>query len=193
MHAYVHCPGDISPATSRGSVTIRIQGAFRSAGLSWKLDLRYRRKRMFNYKKYKPVAALMLCPLFISLHAAFAQSSLVNDERHFQFERQASLNLREVSVRRRGDVTIHDLTYASPKGGRVPAYLVVPYTKGKLAAILWGHWMMPKSPTANRSEFLDEAVALAPTGAVSLLIDTPQVRPGLKKIPIRLVLNSLRY
>ncbi len=34
IHAYVHCPGDISPATSRGSVTSRIQGAFRSAGLS---------------------------------------------------------------------------------------------------------------------------------------------------------------
>ncbi len=38
---------------------------------------------MFNYKKYKS-AALMLCPFFISLHAAFAQSSFVN-ERHFQY------------------------------------------------------------------------------------------------------------
>jgi dienelactone hydrolase len=39
---------------------------------------------------------------------------------------------------------------------------------------------MPKSPTANRSEFVDEAVALASAGAVSLLIDAPLVRPGFK-------------
>jgi hypothetical protein len=49
----------------------------------------------------------------------------------------------------------------------------VPNQKGKFAAILWGHWMMPKSPTANRSEFLNEAVAIAPAGVVSLLIVRP--------------------
>jgi cephalosporin-C deacetylase-like acetyl esterase len=43
--------------------------------------------------------------------------------------------------------------------------------------------MMPNSQTANRGEFVDEAVALAPAGAVSLLIDTPQLRPGFKQDP----------
>jgi dienelactone hydrolase len=43
--------------------------------------------------------------------------------------------------------------------------------------------MMPKSPTASKTEFLTEAIALAPTGVVSILIDTPYVRPGFKKDP----------
>jgi cephalosporin-C deacetylase-like acetyl esterase len=55
---------------------------------------------------------------------------------------------------------------------------VAPKGEGKFAAVLWGHWLMPHSPTANRKEFLDEAVALAPAGVISLLIDAPQARPG---------------
>jgi pimeloyl-ACP methyl ester carboxylesterase len=38
--------------------------------------------------------------------------------------------------------------------------------------------MMPRSPVANRKEFLDEALLLARSGAVSLLTDAPMVRPG---------------
>jgi hypothetical protein len=74
-------------------------------------------------------------------------------------------------------------TYVSPKGGAVPAYLVVPNGKGNFAAVIWGHWMMPNSPTANRNEFLEEAVALAPAGVVSLLMDAPYVRPDFKPNP----------
>ena len=65
----------------------------------------------------------------------------------------------------------------------MPAYVVVPGAKGKFAGIVWGHWMMPKSPTANKTEFLTEAIALAPTGVVSILIDTPYVRPGFEEDP----------
>ena len=61
---------------------------------------------------------------------------------------------------------------------RVPAYLVVPAGRGPFAAILFGHWMMKGSPFCNRREFLDEAVVLAHSGAISLLIDAPLVRPG---------------
>jgi cephalosporin-C deacetylase-like acetyl esterase len=60
----------------------------------------------------------------------------------------------------------------------VPATLVVPATKGPFAGILFGHWMMPRSPLANRKEFLEEALLLARSGAASLLTDTPMVRPG---------------
>ena len=42
---------------------------------------------------------------------------------------------------------------------------------------------MPKSSSSNREEFLKEAVALTPTGVVSLLIDAPQARPGFKPAP----------
>jgi cephalosporin-C deacetylase-like acetyl esterase len=105
------------------------------------------------------------------------------DAGHFDYSATAALDIKEVSVQQRAGVSVHDITYSSPKGGSVPAYLVAPNGPGKFAAILWGHWLMPNSPTANREEFLNEAVALAPSGVVSLLIDTPQARPGFKPAP----------
>jgi dienelactone hydrolase len=98
--------------------------------------------------------------------------------RHFDYDREASLDIKEAGVERRGGVNVHDISYASPKGGRVPAYLVVPSGKGPFAAVIWGHWYMPGSEFLNRKEFLAEALALAPADVVSLLIDGPIARPG---------------
>jgi dienelactone hydrolase len=101
--------------------------------------------------------------------------------RHFGYDQKAPLDLQEVGVEHRGQIAIHDISYASPKGGRVPAYLVVPQGKGPFAAVIWGHWYMPGSVFMNRKEFLDEAVALASAGVVSLLPDGPIARPGHKE------------
>ena len=98
--------------------------------------------------------------------------------RHFDYDQTAPLDMQEAGVEHRGSVTIHDISYASPKGGRVPAYLVVPDGKGPFAAVIWGHWYMPGSEFLNRKEFLAEAAALAPSGLVSLLTDGPIARPG---------------
>src|ERR1700733_13890113 len=114
------------------------------------------------------------------LQCVLAQELHVPDLTRFNYDEHAPLDLKEISVQDRDGVSIHDVTYVSPKGGVVPAYLVVPKGKGKFAAVLWGHWMMPHSPSANRKEFLEEAIALAPAGVVSLLIDAPYVRPGFK-------------
>src|SRR5579863_9555648 len=101
--------------------------------------------------------------------------------RHFDYDQKAPLDIREAGVEHRGAVAIHDISFASPKGGRVPAYLVVPEGKGPFAAMIWGHWYMPGSAFLNRKEFLDEAVALAPGGVISLLPDGPIARPGHKE------------
>jgi dienelactone hydrolase len=98
--------------------------------------------------------------------------------RHFDYDKKAPLDIQEVGVDHRGSVAVHDISYASPKGGRVPAYLVVPEGKGPFAAVIWGHWYMPGSEFRNRKEFLAEAVALAPFGLVSLMTDGPIARPG---------------
>jgi hypothetical protein len=98
--------------------------------------------------------------------------------RHFDYDKTAALDIKTIGSEKRGDVTIFDITYSSPKGGVVPAYLVVPKGKGKFAGIVWGHWYWQNSPMRNRKEFLDEAVALAPAGVVSLLPDGPVARPG---------------
>jgi dienelactone hydrolase len=101
--------------------------------------------------------------------------------RQFEYDDKVLLDVKEEGQERRGDVTVIDLTYASPAGGRVPSYLVVPKGRGPFAAILFGHWMMEGSPLKHRGEFLEEAVVLARSGAVSLLIDAPYVRPGFER------------
>jgi cephalosporin-C deacetylase-like acetyl esterase len=123
---------------------------------------------------------LMASLLLVLLRSGLAQDSFTQDAKHFDYDSSAPLDVQELSAKSRDGVSIHEITYASPRGGRVSASLIVPQGKGKFAAILWGHWMMPHSPVANRQEFLEEAIALAPAGAVSLLIDSPQVREGFK-------------
>jgi len=120
--------------------------------------------------------SLPLFLTFVLATSAYAQSA--EWVAHFDYDKTASLDLKTIGTEKRGDVTIHDISYASPKGGLVPAYLVVPRGKGPFAAVVWGHWYWQNSPMRNRKEFLDEAVALAPAGVISLLPDGPVARPG---------------
>ena len=110
--------------------------------------------------------------------ATLAAQSYTDLVKRFDYDRSAPLDVREVGVQDRGGVKIYDISYASPKGGRVPAYLVVPSGKGPFAAAIWGHWYWGNSPQRNRTEFLDEAVVLAKSGLVSMLYDGPIARPG---------------
>ena len=116
--------------------------------------------------------------LVFLLFAGSLSGQQIEPSRAFDYNQNAPLDIQEASVEHRGDVSIHDISYASPKGGRVPAYLVVPSGKGPFAAVLWGHWYWPNSEFFNRKEFLDEAVVLAGAGVVSLLPTGPGARPG---------------
>jgi cephalosporin-C deacetylase-like acetyl esterase len=129
----------------------------------------------------KLLAALLLLIAYgIQASAQGEQESYEKLLKRFDYDKSAPLDLRETGVVERDGVKIHDLSYQSLHGGRVPAYLVVPKGGGKFAGIIFGHWAMKDSPTRNRTEFLEEAVALAQAGAVSLLIDAPLTRPGFK-------------
>jgi dienelactone hydrolase len=117
--------------------------------------------------------------VFAVLLLLIAPTLRAQDPAHaFDYDASAPLDLEEAGVEHRGGVAVHDISYASPKGGRVPAYLVVPEGPGPFAAILWGHWYWPNSEFFNRKEFLEEAVVLAPAGVVSLLTTGPGARPG---------------
>ena len=120
----------------------------------------------------------LLTTIFINASVQEQKPRLEDLAREFAYDQKAPLDVREVGKERREGVTIFDINYASTLGGRVPAYLVVPDGQKPVAAILFGHWMMPGSPFTNRKEFLEEAVVIARSGAVSLLIDAPLVRPG---------------
>jgi dienelactone hydrolase len=86
----------------------------------------------------------------------------------FNYDPAAPLELKESKVEERAGSKVHDLSYASPKGGRVPAYLVVPPGKGPLAGLVFMH-----GGNGNRSSLLPGALIMAQAGAVCLLIDSP--------------------
>lgn len=119
---------------------------------------------------------LVAAILFLSAISSFAQEA--GSSRAFDYDSEAPLGIQEVGVEHRDSVEIHDISYASPKGGRVPAYLVVPEGKAPFAAVIWGHWYWQNSKFFNRKEFLEEAVAFAHAGAVSLLPTGVGARPG---------------
>ncbi|MES1168863.1 MAG: hypothetical protein ABUL61_06800, partial [Oleiharenicola lentus] len=98
----------------------------------------------------------------------------------FAYDRSAPLNPQEAGSETRGGAVVRDITF-TPAGSPVKAYLVTPASgSGPHAAILYVHWLgEPK--TTNRTEFLDEAVALAGRGVVSLLVDTMWAEPGWYK------------
>jgi hypothetical protein len=79
----------------------------------------------------------------VSCEAVCAQNESINELRRvFDYDEDAALDVREVGVINRNGVRIHDITYASPKGGRVTAYLVVPAKDGRFAGVVFGHWAL---------------------------------------------------
>jgi dienelactone hydrolase len=119
--------------------------------------------------------ALML--VITSCGISFAQGKPIGKLRQmFDYEQSLSLAVKEVGVEEKGSISVHDISYASPKGGRVTAYLVVPAGKGKFAGVIFMH-----ARPGSRNNFLNEAVSLAKARAVSLLIDAPFSRSGESK------------
>src|SRR6266404_9131474 len=123
---------------------------------------------------------LLVGTLLLSASPLFAQA----DElvRQLDYDRHAPFKVKQITVQHREHASVYDITYDSPEGGVVPAYLVVPKGRGPFAAVIWGHWCWQNSSMRNRKEFLDEAVALAQSGLVSLLTDHPMSRPGYVQI-----------
>src|ERR1044072_6772109 len=111
----------------------------------------------------------------VSCETVFAQNRSIDElRRGFDYDQDAALDVKETGVIIRDGVRIHDISYASPKGGRVTAYVVVPEAKGHHAGIVFGHWGY-----GTRTEFLPEAILYAKAGAVSLLVDDLDVRRAL--------------
>ena len=126
--------------------------------------------------------SLGVLALLLSVCAVgWAQSSAPDYDElaaHYSYFTGGQLNIREFNVEMRDKILVTDIVYSGTGEDHVPAYLVIPRGNGPFPAIIWGHWMQPGSRLANREEFLDEAVALAHSGVMSLLIDAPMVRPG---------------
>jgi cephalosporin-C deacetylase-like acetyl esterase len=122
--------------------------------------------------------------LFVLLFLA-ASALAQTGASHFDYNKSAPLDVQQVGSSRRETINILEITYASPRGGRVPAYLVLPAGEGPFPAVIFAHWANTEhSPkTSNKTEFLDEAVLYAKAGTICLLIDAPFARPGFKEDP----------
>jgi dienelactone hydrolase len=132
-------------------------------------------------KRYGWLAFLLLLPLL----AASADDDLA---RHWAYDKNQPLEMSQAGVEERDGIKIYDISYKAPvgdraalvgpNGGVVTAYLVVPAGKGPFPAVIYCHWCMPGSEKKNRTEFLDEAIVLAHSGVISLLLDHVTVHPG---------------
>ena len=91
--------------------------------------------------------------------------------RLFDYDQSQPPDIHEAGVEHRDGVSIRDITFAGPLRPAIQAYLAAPGGAGPFAGILFGHWFEPRAPSCNRTQFVDEAVALARSGVVSLLVD----------------------
>jgi dienelactone hydrolase len=93
--------------------------------------------------------------------------------RLYDYDATAPLAARETSVSTRENLTVHEISFASPKGGRVPGTLFVPRGGGRYPAVI-----VQPGLGSRRDDALPDAENLAEHGAVTLAIDSPHTRVG---------------
>ena len=90
----------------------------------------------------------------------------------FDYDRDAPLGFRDRGrINADYPIEIRDVSYASPKRGRVLGYLMVPPGKGKRPAVIYMH-----GAGGDRRQFILPASWMAARRAVTLTIDSPLVR-----------------
>jgi dienelactone hydrolase len=98
----------------------------------------------------------------------------------FAYDTAAPLGVQVVGSNTVGDAVVQDITFVSrpdKPAERIAAYIVAPAKpRPSMPAVLWVHWL-GEPTTTNRTEFLDEATALASRGVVSVLVDAMWARP----------------
>jgi dienelactone hydrolase len=97
----------------------------------------------------------------------------------FDYDRSAPLARRDGGVINRNyPIKVHDVSYASPRGGRVTGYLVVPPGDGPFPAAIYLH-----GSGGSRLDLVAPAAWLAARRAVTLTIDSPFSRSPRPRVP----------
>lgn len=119
-------------------------------------------------KRHVPPFVLLVL-LLISPLATQAQKK--NDAaKLLAYDSSTGFDLQETSSKEENGAVIRDVNYAgyTASHGRIKAYLVKPKGPGPFAGIVFFHWL--GRPKGDRTQFLDEAMALTKQGVASLLI-----------------------
>jgi len=114
--------------------------------------------------------------LFLALTVTVAAQSAPGLDPHavFSYDAKKPLNFKTEKSEEVGSIRVIEISYDSPKIGRVPGFLVVPPGKGPFAGIVYMHWGQ-----GNKSEWLAEGVEMARRAALSVMIDAPYWRPDV--------------
>ena len=104
-----------------------------------------------------------------------------------------SSDVRVIGKRVQDDIESQLLVIQTPFGYRRTAELYSPQNNEAHAAILYIHWYEPESRDSNRSQFVEEAKAMALSGATSLLVETMWSDPDffLKRTQAEDMQNSI--
>lgn len=104
----------------------------------------------------------------------------------FSYDRHQPLAFKDVRVVNHGyPIKVHDVSFASAKGGRVHAYLIVPPGKGPFPAVIWAH-----GSGVTRSDQLVQATWFSARGSVELVPDDPFERNPALYTPTAAQLRS---
>lgn len=117
---------------------------------------------------FSVLAVLLSSSFLVSQIKVAAPAGLESLTRAFEYDAKAPLDIYDKVIEEFSYGTLHDITYTSPRGGPVTAYLIIPKGKGPFAAVLFGHW-----GNGTRAEFIPEAKIYARAGAISLIPDYP--------------------
>jgi uncharacterized protein len=96
----------------------------------------------------------------------------------FDYDAKAALNTRQKRVATGPGGSVREVSFASPRGGRVTGYLVVPARRGRHPAVVLLH-----GAGGDRSQLLAFAAGLAGRGIVGLTLDSPASRAVDQTLP----------
>lgn len=123
----------------------------------------------FSFRKILPVLSIVI---FVAM-LTFGQNAAAppRPEQLLAYDSSLPLDVKVIGTETRDGVTVEDITFRGAVGPQ-QAFLVRPSGRatGSFAGILFVHWFGPPDPTSNRTQFLDEAKALARRGTISLLL-----------------------
>jgi dienelactone hydrolase len=112
----------------------------------------------------------LAAPLLLFCAAASAQSvstkSFTELKQLYEYDRAAPLELKLSQRDSRNGYTLYDVSFALPKGQRTDGFLAVPQGRARKPAIVWMH-------SSGALAWLGDAILLAQSGAVSLVINAP--------------------
>src|SRR5580704_4082154 len=105
----------------------------------------------------------MIAPLLI-VFTGFATVQIPGDlAAMYRYDRAAPLDIQMTETAARSGYRLFSISYALPHAARMGGFLVAPIGPGRKPGIVWMH-------SQGAIDFLGNAVLMAKTGAVSLLV-----------------------